>query len=141
MSAAFKFTGLDELRAELRNLPTELAGEASHIVVGEGNSAVAEIRREYPFKTGNLVEHVTATTLQAGPVASGVSVKSSARHAWLVEYGSQARYYVTRGGNRHHTGKMPPKPVFVPAMVRARQRMYEQLQGLLERHGLTVTRI
>jgi hypothetical protein len=134
-------TGVAELRAALQALPAELAGEAGHLVEAAANGAALEVRRAYGAHrvTGNLQEHVLVNTRAAGPLGVNYQVKSSARHAWLFEYGTQARHYVTVKGRRHVTGRMPPANLFVPIAIRARRAMAATLVDLLERHGLTVT--
>lgn len=131
------FSGLDELRAVLRRLPEECAVEAGKIIEGEANAAAAEMRQKYPVRTGNLMQGVVVTRVDRGKYAAGAIVKNRARHAHLWEFGSQVRF-TKRGANR---GAMPepPNPVFVPAMVRARTRMYQALRDLLTRKGLSVT--
>jgi Bacteriophage HK97-gp10, putative tail-component len=128
------FEGLDELRAALRNLPTHLAAEASRPVQGAANAAAASIKAGYPVRTGKLRDHLIVETIDA-PFQAGALVKNTARHAAIFEYGTQARHTAI-GANR---GSMPPGHVFIPAIVRARRRMYEDLKGLLERNGLQVS--
>jgi len=135
VSATLTITGLEELRAALRTLPTELAGEAQHVVVGAANGAAADIRGAYPVRTGNLRDHVTVRDLPSGPTGAAAKVVSSARHAALFEVGTQARH-TSIGANR---GTMPPGHVFVPRVIRARRLMVQQLVDLVRRAGLTVT--
>jgi hypothetical protein len=40
---------------------------------------------------------------------------------------------------RKTTGRMPPGNIFIPAVVRRRREMYEQLKAMLTRHGLEVS--
>ena len=129
------FDGLDELRAALRRLPEELAGEAQHEVEGAANGAAADIKRAYPVRTGRLRDGVTVTHMHQGKYHAGAIVKNRAPHAALFEYGTQARH-TSIGANR---GVMPPGNVFVPPIIRARHRMYQRLAEMLKRHGLVVT--
>ena len=137
MSASIKFTGLTELRTALRNLPEELAGEASHIVEGAANGAAAQIKRVYPIgKTGNLVAGVTVEHASQ-KVAAGAIVKSKSPHSHLWERGSQTR----RTGKGANRGRMPAAPEsekMIPIVVRARRRMYADLANLLRRVGFQV---
>lgn len=128
------FTGLDELRAAMRELPETLTAEASHIIEAAANGAAADIKAAYPVRTGNLLDHLTVTHFDQGRYVAAALVKNTSKHAWLVENGSQARHTAI-GANR---GSMPPAHVFVPRVMRARRRMYEELVALLERNGLTV---
>lgn len=128
------FSGLDELRAALRQLPAELTGEASHIVEGAANGAAASIKAGYPSRTGDLRDHVTVETMQSG-FSTGAVVKNTSKLAYIFENGSQARHTAI-GANR---GSMPPGHVFIPIVIRKRRQMYEQLKDLLTRHGLQVS--
>lgn len=129
------FDGMSELRAALRQLPAELAGEAGRIIEGEANAAVTEMRQAYPVRTGRLMQSTVVSRVNRGKYASGAIVKNTSKHAHLFEFGTQTRQNAI-GANR---GAMPPGNVFVPAMIRARRRMYRALAALLERKGMTVT--
>lgn len=148
------FTGLAELKAALRNLPAELAGEASHLIEGAANAAAADIKAQYHVRTtnlnstslkapGGLRDGVVVTHFDKGKFHPGAIVKSTAPHAWLYDNGSQARHYITAGGTPHETGAMwgrtAPTHVFVRALIKNRHRMYQQLKDLLVRKGLVVT--
>lgn len=128
---------LAELREALRNLPSELAGEASNVVEGAANGAAVAIRSTYGShrRSGTLQDSVVVEHSNPGPFAAGAVVKATAKHAHLYEWGTQARHTAI-GANR---GSMPPAHAFVPAVVKARRGMYEKLKDLLERHGLVVS--
>lgn len=133
----FVFEGLDDVRTALRNLPSELTGEASHIVEGNANGAAATVKAHYARVSGTLVDGVSVETVR-GQFSTGAIVKSKAPHAWMYENGTQVRH-TDKGANR---GAMPPAPpgrAFIPAIIRARRRMYEQLADLVRRKGLVVT--
>lgn len=132
-----KWNGLDELRESLRHLPETLKAEAAHIVEGAANGAEVDMRAGYP--AGELRDGVRVTHFSGGKFSAGAIVKSTSKLAWLYENGSEARHYVTVRGNRHLTGKMPAKHVFIPAAMRARRRMYQQLKEMLQRQGLKVS--
>jgi hypothetical protein len=70
-----------------------------------------------------------------GRFSAGAIVKNTAKHAWIFENGTQARHN-DLGANR---GSMPPGHVFIPAVIKRRRIMYQQLRALLERHGLKVS--
>lgn len=135
MSVTLQWEGLNELRAELRRLPAELTGEASHIVEGSANAAAADIKQAYPVRTGKLRDSVIVTHFEKGQFSAGAIVTNKAKHANLYEVGSQARHTAI-GANR---GSMPPGHVFVPRVIRRRRQMYEQLKALLVRKGLSVS--
>ncbi len=136
-NAQLRFDGLNELREQLRNLPAELTSEASTIVDSTAREAEAEIRGEYEShrRSGNLAKRLRVTRVDQGKYSAGALLKSTAPHANLFENGSQARH-TDIGANR---GSMPPAHVFVPAVVRARRRMFEKLKAMLQRNGLTVS--
>jgi hypothetical protein len=131
------FEGLDELRAALRQLPSDLAGEASNIVVGIANAAALNMRTLYGDHrvSGELQEKVVVERLEVGKVAAGMVVKSASKLAGIFENGTQARH-TALGANR---GSMPPGHVVIPTAIAARRRMYEQLKDMLVRHGLEVS--
>jgi hypothetical protein len=135
VSSRVVWNGLAELREALRNLPEELTGEAGHIIEGAANAAAADVKAAYPVRTGNLRDHVFVSHQDKGRFSAGAVVKNTAKHAWLFENGTQARHN-DLGANR---GSMPPGHVFIPAMIKRRRIMYQQLRALLERHGLKVT--
>lgn len=130
----FTWTGLDELKAQLRNLPAELAGEGAVLVQRRADGAKNTIEFGYPDRSGDLrkkldVEH-TASRFGARSI-----VRNRSRHAEPFENGSEARHTAI-GANR---GRMPPNHLFVQTIIRARRAMYDDLAALLERHGLRVT--
>jgi len=140
MSVRFTIDGLDALRAELRKLPAELTAEAGHLIEGKAADAAVAVRAGYGAHrdSGNLQDHVVVVKRAAGRFGVAFEVRSTARHAYIFDNGSEARHYITQNGVRHLTGKMPPRPVFIPALVHARHRMYEGLRGVLTRAGLQV---
>lgn len=127
-----RWEGLDELKAELRRLPAELAQDASAIVFAHADGALGEIRDAYPTRTGNLRKGLRRTVNAVGRFGAGALVKNVAPHAWIFEHGTQARHTAI-GANR---GAMPAGRVFIPIVMRWRRKMYLQLAALLERHGL-----
>jgi len=131
------FEGLEELKRALRELPAELTGESSHIVESNAIGAADTIKANYARVSGTLVKGVSVKTAK-DQFAVGAVVKSKAPHAWMYENGTQVRHN-DKGANR---GRMPPAPpgrAFIPVIIRARKRMYEQLADLLKRKGLQVT--
>jgi hypothetical protein len=136
-SSQFVFDGIAELKEALRRLPHEFTEEAVHIVEGVANGAAATIKGNYARVSGNLVDGVSVD-IERGAFAASAVVKSKSPHAWIYENGTQVRH-TDAGANR---GRMPPAPpgrAFIPAMIKARRRMYEQFAAMLERHGLVVT--
>lgn len=130
MAARVEWSGLQEFKKQLRNLPTELRAEADEIVTATAHEAAAEIVAAYPTgPTGNLKKGVKVRQANGGAV-----VISAAPHAHLYEFGTQARQD-DLGRNR---GSMPPKPTVIPIAQRKRRGMYERLKAMVEKHGLEV---
>lgn len=140
----FVFTGMDELKAELRALPSHLTAEAGREVVSAANGAAVTVRTIYGQHkvSGNLQAGVSVSHESAGTYGARSVVKSNAPHAWLFDNGSQARHYMTANGVKHATGRMwgrtPPTHAFVKTMIAARRGMFEKLRGVMERAGLVV---
>lgn len=135
MSARVTWDGLAELREQLRNLPADLTDEARDIVTDTANAAAAEVEAGYPSRTGDLRSKVRVVVEHGGQFGVSVVVKNTSPLAQIFESGTQARH-TALGANR---GAMPPGRVFVPVMVRRRRVMYERLQEILTRRGLTVS--
>lgn len=135
MSVRVKLDGFAELREQLRNLPTHLAEEAGGIVTRHAHAAEAHIQAAYPTgPSGNLKRGVKVDQVQVSGAAAHVRLRSTARHAHLFEFGTQARH-TSLGYNR---GPMPAAHVFIPTVVRERRQMTEDLIAMLKREGLTV---
>lgn len=135
MSVRFVVTGLEELIAQLRALPAELAGEGGHIVEGRANGATATIKAGYPVRAGDLRDKLDVTHTRSRFGARSV-VKNTSKHAVPYDQGSETVRITTKGISR---GRMPPKPIFSQTMARERRAMYRDFADLLRRHGLTVT--
>jgi len=130
--------GLTELRAALRELPANLATEASGIVNDAAEGAKAEILAAYQAhrRSGDLAAHLTLGRGRAiGRFSASTILKNNAKHAWMFENGSQARHHKLGGS----TGSMPAAHIFIPTVMRHRRAMYARLAALLEYHGLSVT--
>jgi len=135
MSASLTFIGLDELRAELLNLPAALTTKAVGIVTAAADDAAAEIKAAYPEgETGNLKRGVRVGTKGGGDFTVRRVVRSTAPHATLFETGTQTRQ-TALGYNR---GFMPGANIFVPVVTRRRRAMFESLVAIVEQAGLSV---
>ncbi|MES2341719.1 MAG: hypothetical protein V4597_08575 [Pseudomonadota bacterium] len=130
-----EWEGLSELLAALRSLPADLAVEAGHIVEASVNAAGVAVRAGY-VGTGvpALADKVTTSLERTQYGAVGI-VRSGSPWAWIFEIGAQARH-TALGANR---GTIPPGHLFVPAVMRERRRMYDELKAMMERHGLEVS--
>jgi len=133
-SVKLTWAGLEELRAELRRMPEEFAGEAGHIIEGIGNAAVMDIKGGYPRRTGKMRDAVTVEHRQDrfGAVST---VRNADPQALSFEVGTQARH-TKIGANR---GAMPPGNVFYPRIRKWRRKMYDRLKEMLVRKGLSVS--
>ena len=135
------FSGLEELKAQLRALPAELADEANIIVQEHAHTAAAAVVAVYQQHrvSGDLADHVVVEVNAAGRFGVAVAVHSKAKHAWLFDNGSQARHWASGKSTGTMWGKTPPTHVFVKTMIRFRRAMYVALSDMLRRHGLIVT--
>ena len=134
MSGGVKFSGLDELRARLRNLPAELADGAKDIVVDHAKDAYEDIYAAYPSRTGNLREHLRLTIEDGGRYGVLVRLRNTAKHAHIFEFGTVARHSSIRS-----TGIMPAGRVFVPRAIRHRHAMYAEIIAYLKTFGFEVS--
>lgn len=137
MAARIRMDGLAAFRAELKNLPTDLAAEAAPIVESFANLARNEIRSGYPVgPTGNLRDRVQVSSSMRSGKAAAI-VRSLAPHSALFEKGTVQRH-TKRGWNR---GRMPvaPEPQrMIVKVIRIRRRMVEALIALVRRSGFEV---
>ena len=138
MSVELKLSGILELKQALANLPAELKGQATGIVMETAYAAADDIQNQYHQGTGNLKKGVRVVVKEIGPVGVAAQVRSTAPHAPLYEFGTVARHYVTKYGVRKAVGAMPPRPVFIPTMIKYRRLLYAKLAALIQSHGLTV---
>jgi hypothetical protein len=141
VSARLVFDGLDELTAALRALPAALVDEATAIVDDTSARAVALMEAEYP--AGELRDGVSQQTINAGPFGVGVQIKNRSGWAWHWDHGTALRHTTGGGRKAHGTGRewgaTKPPHTFGRTMAQQRRRMYENLAGLLRRHGLLVS--
>ncbi|HEV8445448.1 MAG TPA: hypothetical protein VGQ44_01465 [Gemmatimonadaceae bacterium] len=130
----FTWTGLEELKADLRNLPATLAGKGADRVEARANNAYATIHAGYPSRSGDLRNDLTVTHARNQFGATSL-VRNSSKHALAFDVGTQARHNKL-GANR---GSMPANPLFSQTIVQERRRMWSDLKDLLTEEGLTVT--
>lgn len=131
------FTGMAELIADLGRMGHDVERDAGGIVLRTADAMANDVIGGYPVKEGGLRAGVVVEKSAASPTR--VKVRSKSPHAHLFENGTVQRHTAGTGANR---GTMPAKPTFVPAAVRARRRMTEELVGLVRRQkvrGMTGT--
>lgn len=137
MSSRIELSGFAELRAALMRLPRELGGEAGDLIENTTEETASSLTQAYPLgDTGHLRAGVKATVTRDQFGAFGV-VSSTARHAYLYEFGTAVRH--TRlGWNRGWAPSHKPDGL-IPIAIRARQRLTQRLIALVERAGLQVS--
>ena len=139
MGVALQWNGLDEFRDALRNLPEHLAAEAEDIVVAAATGAKLTIQTNYPLgPTGNLKRGVQLSR-DRSPAQIKCVVSSRAPHAHIFEKGTDRRKN-RRGANRGRMPRAPYGQAFIPAAIRARAVMTDQLVAMLRREGFLVER-
>lgn len=145
MSAQIIWTGVEEWRVALQNLPADLADEAGGIVVNVATLLKTEVEAAYErhHHTGNLASHVRIDRVEAGRYGAAARVRSTARHAFIFEHGTQPRR-TSKGASRGISpagGGKPTGQIFIPAAIRRRREMVNKLKDLLVRHGLIVSNV
>ncbi len=140
-------SGLEELRAELRKLPEDLATEAGDIVLAHAEMAKRDVQAGYPVRTsnmnpgpnrktpwyppGNLQRRITVQRNRS-KVASAASVRVTAPHAAIFEFGTDKRT-TEKGWNRGRMPKADEATAAIPKFMRARFRMVEALKEMVRR--------
>lgn len=133
--AAGRFTwkGYEEFKTQLRNIPTDLHGEAAHIVEAHANRVALIVRQRYHRgATGNLIAGVDVVPIQGDALYTGFKVVSRAPHAHLYEEGTKVR------ANKHgdNRGRMPRFNVLGPVAAEQRFRMYAAIRAMQKRYGI-----
>lgn len=132
---SLRIEGLDELRKALLTLPDELVRDASEIVQAQANEAARRIASAYPIVSGNLHDHLRVEVRSQTPESASVTVRNTAKHAWLFEHGSKPR----RWASGKKTGSMTKHPTLIPIAIQRRRIMLAALIDLVKRTGLDVT--
>jgi hypothetical protein len=151
MAFHLKVNGMRELMADLRRLPAHLRDEGRTIAQQRVNEAESQILARYMLMrkselygvklTGNLAAGLQQSfESPGGQRATGaygvrLVLTNRAKHAYLVEIGTDGARRTDKGWNR---GKMPAAHAFIPAVIRARRLVVEDLIALVERAGLRV---
>jgi len=134
-----KWSGLEEFKRELLNLPAHLADEAGAIVMESAQQAAKDVQSAYPKgPTGNLKRGVTARLENRGRAGASALVKSGARHSHIFEKGTGPRKN-SRGANRGRMPEAQPSQQMIPIVIRARRQMVAKLIQMMQANGLTVT--
>jgi hypothetical protein len=137
LSARVQLQGVQELRAALRNLPSDLAQEADVVIRATAEDMARAATSAYPEgPTGNLKRGVTVET-NSSRFGIGAIVRSRAKHASIFERGTQVR----RTGKGWNRGAMPQPPEserFIPKAIRSRRRMTQALIDIVRKAGFEV---
>jgi len=149
-----KWTGLQEFKNALKNLPAELTEEAGAIVVSHAYEAERLVEGVYPIRTtntnpgpnrksrwtppGNLRKGVRTTVENSSRFGASATVRSGAQHSHLFEKGTGTRR-TSSGANRGRMPAAPPNQQMIPIVIRVRRRMVTQLIQMVQKAGLVVT--
>lgn len=137
MSARVTWQGLRELYRDLDLLPTDSTREAQNMARAAANGAAVEVRAVYGDHaiTGELQSRVRVDDLTTGRFGVHYRVINPASHAHLFEFGTAERKTDAGWSRGRMWGRRSGGHVFVPAMERARARMYAQMKAMLIRLG------
>jgi hypothetical protein len=137
VAVKIEMQGLAELRAALRQLPEHLTEEASGIVHKHARTAEQRIVQNYPQgPTGNLRRRVGTEHSKSRMTASS-RVRSRAPHSHLFENGTNVRRNA-KGANRGRMPEASDAQKMVPAVIRQRRQMVEELKDMVRREGFKV---
>lgn len=136
MSNRITWTGLEEFKTWLATLPTRLVEGGQVEAEWAANAAKAEIYAAYPFRSGKMRDALRVLpTKRPTPYRVRVTLSNPSPLSHLIERGTEARH-TSLGIDR---GKMLPKHVFLPRLIRWRQRMYDADRVRLEAEGFKVS--
>lgn len=90
---AVTWEGLTEFVAKFEGLGSALTEEANAITFEAAKQAADDIRNIYPEHTGNLRRGVRVTRRYPGGFRAEATVRSTAPHAHLYEYGTAQRSF------------------------------------------------
>lgn len=134
-----EWNGLEEYRAELRQLTDECQGDAAKLIEAEVNGAYVTISQVYGAHrhTGTLQNRLRISSLAVGSRVYGLVLKSGSPIAWLFDHGSQARHWTGGKSTGRMWGKTPNPPlhIFGRTVAQARRRLTAQYHDLLRRRG------
>lgn len=141
MSVTLTWSGLQEFKTALHQLPDELKDEGAVIVERAANDAAREIEAGYPIgPTGNLKRGVTVTRDPSqSRLGVRVTVRSRAKHAHLFERGTKGLRRTHSGANRGRMPEAAQSAKMIPKAQRVRRRMVTDLIALVRRAGFQVT--
>jgi hypothetical protein len=145
----FRFSGGDEYIVDLEQWRDRLREDVRLAATTEAGLIASIIRSQWPIRTtnlkpprdasrmggwarpGELRRRVQVDTISGGSDAIRLAVRSTAPHSHLLELGTVPRAYTTRRGNRHFTGSVSSRPLFIPSAILHRQAFKEQVRRIL----------
>jgi hypothetical protein len=131
-----RFTGLQELQDQLRNLPASLTQQAGAIVVNAANRAIASI--QYPGGPGGeLQAGLRVDVASEGAFGARAIAKNTSKLAYIFEHGTAIRHTI-KGALRGEIHEPSPGNYFIPPVARSRRQMYDELKAMLAENGLGV---
>lgn len=140
MANSVVWNGLDEYRAQLKQLPEACTKEAANVVEAGVNSAYVTISGVYGAHrhTGTLQKRLKIEPLkQKRQLTTGLVLKSGSPIAWLFDNGSQARHHASGKSTGTMWGKTPPTHIFVKTIIAARRKITDALKAMVLRNGAT----
>ena len=161
-SITFRFSGGEQYSLDLHRWRDRLRGEVATAAVAAATRIVALASLRYHAgPTGNLRKHIKVVTLPVpGSDVVLVTIRNSARHAHLYEFGTKVRWTTGRrrmsaetartaevrqalglpmrtrlggSGKKAHRGIMPDIPTFVPIAISQRAGFMQEVRRILEK--------
>jgi HK97 gp10 family phage protein len=114
-----RLTGFDELRHAVKAYGKHVVSDAVDAVSDAVEDTVAMARYQAPFKSGKLRDSISGTVRTDGYSITGTA-RATAPHAHLIEFG---------------TARITKKPFLVPAAVRNRKRLNQDLVAAVVRRA------
>lgn len=128
--------GLEEFRAQLRQVPKGCTNEAARIVEGGVNSAYVQVSTVYGKHryTGTLQNRLKITPLKVrGEFTTGLVLKSGSPLAWIFDNGTQARHWKSGKSTGKMWGNTPPTHIFLKTILKTRREITEKLHAMVHR--------
>ena len=125
-SGTLKWSGLDEFKRQLRDLPADLRASGDVIVTASTEKTKTDTVTNYPEVSGNLRKGV-GTKYERSAYGIIGTVTSRAYHAHLYERGSRRQ------------PPAPPGKRLGTHAARNRRQMYKDLAAMMRAAGLEVS--
>lgn len=135
--------GLEEFRAQLRQVPKNCSGESARIIEGGVNGAFVTISTVYGKHryTGTLQDRLTITPMrQKGELTTGLVLKSGSPLAWIFDNGTQARHWKSGKSTGKMWARTPPTHIFLKTIIKTRREITDKLHGMVHRQLTELSR-